>query len=68
MKAILDPTSSGMPKPMSRRTKGTPNGGKGTGADLQFNYLPPGLNFSNQVMASDLKAIADMQPFGPILK
>jgi len=66
-KAILDPVSSGAPKPMARRTKGTPNSGMGAGVDLDFNHLPPGLTISNQAMAMDLKGIDEMAPMGPII-
>ena len=66
-KPILDPVTSGAPKAMSRRTKGTPTSGKGAGTDLQFNYLPPGLNIQNQALAADLSGIMSLSPIGPIV-
>lgn len=67
-KPILDPTSSGMPKPYTRRTKGTFQCGKNaTGAEQDTLHLPPGMDFEKQHDAMDLKHIASMQPMGPII-
>ena len=63
----LDPVKYGE-VPMKRRTKGTPYTNGGTGFGLTFNYLPPGMDIANQVMAVDVKEDAMLKPFGPILK
>lgn len=62
---ILDPVMYGEMK-MSRRTKGTPFTNGGTGFNLEFNRLPPGLDIANQETGMDLMRIVDMDPCGPI--
>jgi hypothetical protein len=63
----LDPVNYGEVA-MKRDTKGTPYSNGGTGFNLQFNHLPPGLDFSNQEYAANLPRIANLKPIGPILK
>lgn len=63
----LDPVKYGEVSFM-KRMKGTPYTDGGTGFDLTFNYLPPGMNIGDQTMAIDVKEIVAIEPIGPIFK
>lgn len=64
---MLDPVIYGEVA-MSRQTKGTPSSNGGTGFNLNFNRMPPGLDIGNQETAVDVQRITNLKPFGPIIR
>ena len=63
----LDPVKYGEVA-MKRRTKGTPYSNGGTGFNLKFNHMPPGLSIVDENGEPDDTRIDSMKPMGPILK
>ena len=64
---MLDPVQVGE-IPMERRTKGTQYSNGGTGFNLKFNLMPPGLDLVDENSEPDDVRIAGIKPIGPILK
>lgn len=61
---ILDPVQYGEVA-MTRRTKGTAFSNGGTGFNLKFNIMPPGMNIVDERGEPDDSRIADLKPLGP---
>ena len=64
---MLDPVQYGEIE-MKRDTKGTPYSDGGTGFNLKFNHMPPGLSLVDENSEPDDVRINSMKPMGPILR
>lgn len=63
----LDPVKYGEVA-MKRRTKGTQYSDGGTGFNLKFNIMPPGLDIVDSNNEVDDQRINSMKPVGPFLR
>lgn len=62
---MLDPVQYGV-IPMVRRTKGIEHVDSGTGFNLKFNLMPPGLDIVDAENEPDDQRISKLTPIGPI--
>lgn len=63
----LDPVMYGEVA-MTRRTKGTAFSNGGTGFNLKFNIMPPGMTIVSETREPDDVRINDLKPLDPQLK